>query len=80
MEVMNEKIKELAEQAGFMDGWFSESGDDCEQELRNFVELIVNHCLGIYDAIDNGNLQEGTDCYQEAVIRRFGMGRTNEKR
>ena len=43
---MNERIKELAEQAGFMDYWFSESGDDCERELKKFAELIVEECIG----------------------------------
>jgi hypothetical protein len=38
---MNERIKELADAAGFMDSWFSESGDDCERELKKFAELIV---------------------------------------
>jgi hypothetical protein len=43
---MNERIKYLAEQAGFMDSWFSESGDDCERELKKFAELIVEECIG----------------------------------
>jgi len=38
---MNEKIKQLADEAGFMDSWFSESGDDCERELKKFAELIA---------------------------------------
>jgi hypothetical protein len=42
---MNQRIKELAEQAGFMDSWFSESGDDCERELKEFAELIVRECM-----------------------------------
>jgi hypothetical protein len=42
---MNERIKLLADQAGFMDSWFSESGDDCEQELKKFAELIVRECM-----------------------------------
>jgi hypothetical protein len=42
---MNERIKYLAEQAGFMDFWFSESGDDCERELKKFAELIVKECM-----------------------------------
>jgi hypothetical protein len=42
---VNKRIKELAEQAGFMDYWFSESGDDCERELKQFAELIVRECI-----------------------------------
>jgi len=41
---MNERIRQLADKAGFMDSWFSESGDDCEQELKKFAELIVREC------------------------------------
>ena len=44
---MNERIKELAEQAGFMEAWFSESGDDCEREIKKFAELIVRECISI---------------------------------
>ena len=42
---MNERIRELADEAGFMDSWFSESGDDCERELKKFAELIVRECM-----------------------------------
>ena len=45
---VNERIKEFAEQAGFMDYWFSESGDDCERELKKFAELIVQECCDIF--------------------------------
>ena len=53
---MNERIKLLAEEAGFMDSWFSESGDDCEQELKKFAELIVGECMyvGRLSQINNG--------------------------
>lgn len=44
---MNERIKQLAEEAKFMDSWFSESGDDCEKELRKFAELIINDCIDL---------------------------------
>ena len=46
---MNERIKQLAEQAGFMEAWFSESGDDCEREIKKFAELIVRECISIVD-------------------------------
>jgi hypothetical protein len=52
---MNERIKLLAEQAGFMDSWFSESGDDCERELKKFAELIVEECLYIVEGEDDGS-------------------------
>jgi hypothetical protein len=46
---MNKQIQLLADEAGFMDSWFSESGDDCEQELKKFAELIVRECAAIAD-------------------------------
>ena len=42
---MNNQIEQLAEEAGFMAGWFSESGDDCETELKKFAELIIQECM-----------------------------------
>ena len=42
---MNQRIKELAEQAGFINSQFSESGDDCKQELNRFAKLIVQECV-----------------------------------
>ena len=39
---MNEKIKELAEEAGFMDLWFSES---CEVDVEVFAKLIIQECI-----------------------------------
>ena len=44
---MNERIGQLAEQAGFMDSWFSESGDDCEREIKKFAQLIVYECMDL---------------------------------
>jgi hypothetical protein len=50
---VNERIRLLAEQAGFMDSWFSESGDDCERELKKFAELIVRQCVKSTIALQN---------------------------
>jgi hypothetical protein len=50
---MNERIRELADEAGFMDSWFSESGDDCERELKKFAELIVRRCVKSTIALQN---------------------------
>jgi len=50
---MNERIRELADEAGFMDSWFSESGDDCERELKKFAELIVRQCIKSTIALQN---------------------------
>lgn len=66
---MNEKIKELAEQAGFMDSWYSESGDDCERELKNFAELIVRECGDVALRMENHPLYEHHDC----MLKHFGI-------
>jgi hypothetical protein len=42
---MNQRIKELAEQAGFMEAWFSESGDFCGHEIKKFAELILREII-----------------------------------
>ena len=46
---MNERIKQLAEQAGFMEAWFSESGDDCEREIKKFADIIIRECAQVAD-------------------------------
>jgi hypothetical protein len=73
---MNERIRQLAEQAGFMDSWFSESGDDCEQELKKFAELIVRECVAIcqdVDGEDNIDARSGRqDCAVE-IREHFGV-------
>jgi hypothetical protein len=42
---MNNQIEQIAEEAGFIDGWFSESGDDCETKIKKFAELIIQECM-----------------------------------
>ena len=53
---MNEKIKELAEKAGFLlwenepwkpEGAIVDWGSQYDGELEKFAELIINECLGI---------------------------------
>ena len=79
---MNERIKELARQAGCKvmdDGeWYIPSATGLEKivytsgvGLEKFAELIVKECAGIYSKIDNGNLHMGTDDYLEALHRTF---------
>ena len=66
---MNERIRQLAEQAGFMDSWFSESGDDCEQELKKFAESIVRECARLAD--EETSLPY--DSYGEKIKQNFGV-------
>lgn len=79
---MNERIKQLAEQAGCKvmdDGeWYIPSATGLEKivytkgiGLEKFAELIVKECAGIYSKIDNGNLHMGTDDYLEALHKTF---------
>ena len=69
---MNERIQKLAEQAGFMDSWFSESGDDCEQELKKFAELIVRECAGRVDHILRER-QAGGGTMGDDIREHFGV-------
>jgi len=78
---MNERIKELAKKAGGHPNYKAFKGhflppppdyiDPVTVDLEKFAKLIVRECAGIYDAIDNGNLVEGTDDYLEALRKTF---------
>jgi hypothetical protein len=73
---MNNQIEKLAEQAGFMDSWFSESGDDCEQELKKFGELLIKKCVQVIqdEACYTGNAKvAGLDIAKEAIQKYFGV-------
>ena len=73
---MNERIRELADAAGFMDSWFSESGDDCEQELKKFGELLIKKCVQVIqdEACYTGNAKvAGLDIAKEAIQKYFGV-------
>jgi len=40
-------------------------------DLRKFAELIVQECMNVYEAIDNGNAVEGSKDFPTALHRRF---------
>jgi hypothetical protein len=74
---VNERIRELALQAGFMEAWFSESGDDCEREITKFAELIVRECIDrvraqyipVRDQLDRTEREQGiVECGVNSVI------------
>ena len=70
---MNEKPKELAECAGFMDTWFSESG---EVDVEKFAELIIREHLIVWEMMNNGNKVAGyveMEDYPKAIIKHFGV-------
>ncbi len=69
---MNERIRELAEQAKEVSHWLDGGYTPVYcTNLEKFAELIVRDCAGIYDKIDNGNLHMGTDDYLEALHKTF---------
>jgi hypothetical protein len=74
---VNKRIKEFAEQAGFMDSWFSESGDDCERELKKFAELIVQECVNVVEGGSFLHDQAPTAIFAKecsaAIKRHFGV-------
>ena len=69
---MNERIKQLAEQAmkvvGHTDGGYTEIK---ALDPEKFAELVVKECAGIYSKIDNGNAHLGTEDYIEALEKHF---------
>ena len=74
---MNERIQELAEQAGMYVDLDSKPGpkwmsaEESVAAYEKFAQLIVQKCAGIYSKIDNGNLHMGTDNYLEALHKTF---------
>ena len=74
---MNERIQELAEQAGMYVDLDSKpwpkwmSAEESVAAYEKFAQLIVQKCAGIYSKIDNGNLHMGTDNYLEALHKTF---------
>jgi hypothetical protein len=72
---MNEQIEKLALAAGMQKTSLHYGRRDpyvlWENDIEKFAQLIVSECAGIYDAIDNGNTQMGTDDYLEALRLTF---------
>jgi hypothetical protein len=70
---MNERIKELAEQAGFMDSWFSESGDDCEKEIKKLTELIIQECSKVIETWKKEPFPFDEDTAVSIIHEHFGI-------
>ena len=70
---MNQKIKDYLPNPFAVDYQYEDGPLDLytEKEMLKFGEDIVRRSMGIYHAIDNGNLIEGTDDYLEAIWRAF---------
>ena len=70
---MNERIKEFAKQAGFY-----KYGDDFEDIIEKFAELIVQECVDIASQEDfDVMMKEGYPCSQTAkkIKQHFGVER-----
>ncbi len=63
---MNERIKLLAEQAGFENGHQDRNGNSLSGELENFAELIVRKCIDICKDVNRNPYLE--DEYQARQI------------
>jgi len=76
---MNERIKQLAKQAGFCGTGFHNTlpGTTQEDALKNFAELIVRECTNVCLAQrDPDNLNyKPSERFAEAVKQHFGVKR-----
>jgi hypothetical protein len=70
---MNERIRELAEQNGFIHNW-QPPGEQYEklQTLEKFAELIVRECVGIVNSLEQYEGQ-GDCSTAEYIKEHFGV-------
>jgi hypothetical protein len=73
MAYMNERIKELAERAGFDAA--SMVAFDIKEDLAKFAELIVKECAEALRLVPyNSDRDFGDEAiYQEAIYKHFGV-------
>ena len=65
---MNERIKQLAEQAGYMEDCFGIGHWDMP-ECKKFAQLIVDECAGL---VDHVSMEDGTT-RGEFIRKHFGV-------
>jgi hypothetical protein len=76
---MNERIRELAIQAGFFyedykDIWYLEyHNESCEEEMKKFAELIVRECMDIAYAYDAPKLSGPGMIVANRIEDHFGV-------
>jgi hypothetical protein len=75
---MNERIKELMEQAGLYDFVIESMG--INEEMEKFAELIVRECISMadkeserYSNLDQEYCSMAMDNYRELVRKHFGV-------
>ena len=66
---MNERIRELAEQAGLHDFVFEAMGID--EEFEKFAELIVKECADLVDSMDHSS--QYFPHVADAIKKHFGV-------
>ena len=67
---MNDRIKELADQAGFGMAWLNEGPED-KLNLKKFAQLIVQECVTVVvDAVDH---REPASTYASKIQQHFGV-------
>ena len=73
---MNERIQELAEQAGFENGHQDRNGNSLSYELEKFAELLINECIGVvnkrYMGDNNREDMEVRRCVED-LKKHFGV-------
>ena len=74
---MKERIRELAEQAGFENGHQDRNGNSLSGELEKFAELIVRECAKVVDDMAD---PEDSERYfwaiqnaSQKIIQHFGV-------
>ena len=71
---MNERIKQLAEQAGFENGHQDRNGNSLSNELEKFAELIVKECADIAKHhVMNISTYADADFVDEQIKQHFGV-------
>lgn len=66
---MNNRIEELALQAGFENGHQDRNGNSLSGELEKFAELIVKECAKIADVADENKCE----WIGGNILTRFGV-------
>ncbi len=75
---MNERIRELIEQAGWTEGYYeSDDGPFIEPEFNKekFAELIIRECIKVVDdtMTENQEMNIGLVMASAAIIAHFGV-------
>ena len=68
---MNERIQELAEQAGFENGHQDRNGNSLSGELEKFAELIVRECIDCLKPLSRNHSMVGAA--QDTIKEHFGV-------